>query len=87
MTFDGTAPLFGAAMAMVLLGESLTTPCHGRYYDGDFSVYCTIARKVEDNIWTRVQENILPNVTQSGAPSRSPHSQSAMSGTPRNRLR
>ena len=37
------------------------------YYDGAFSVYCTIARRVEENVWLRVQENILPNVTQSGA--------------------
>lgn len=37
------------------------------YFEGDISIYCTIARRVEDNIWMRVQENILPNITQSGA--------------------
>ena len=37
------------------------------YYEGDMSIYCTIARRVDDHIWTRVQENILPNITQSGA--------------------
>ena len=37
------------------------------YYDGDFSIYCTIGRRVGEHIWTRVQENILPNITQSGA--------------------
>ncbi|MDZ4734769.1 MAG: Rieske 2Fe-2S domain-containing protein [Rhodospirillaceae bacterium] len=37
------------------------------YLDADISVYCTIGRRVGDNIWTRVQENILPNITQSGA--------------------
>ena len=37
------------------------------YHDGAFAVYCTIARRVDAHIWTRVQENILPNITQSGA--------------------
>tara|TARA_A100001037_G_scaffold299055_1_gene323880 strand:- start:5 stop:1345 length:1341 start_codon:yes stop_codon:yes gene_type:complete len=37
------------------------------YFEGDFAIYCTIARRVENNIWSRVQENILPNITQSGA--------------------
>jgi nitrite reductase/ring-hydroxylating ferredoxin subunit len=37
------------------------------YHEGAFAVYCTIARRVDAHIWTRVQENILPNVTQSGA--------------------
>ena len=37
------------------------------YVEGDFSVYCQMARRVGDNIWMRVQENILPNITQSGA--------------------
>ena len=37
------------------------------YHEGAFSVYCTIARRVDSHIWTRVQENILPNITQSGA--------------------
>ena len=37
------------------------------YHEGAFSVYCTIARRVDAHIWTRVQENILPNITQSGA--------------------
>jgi nitrite reductase/ring-hydroxylating ferredoxin subunit len=37
------------------------------YVEGDISIYCKIARRVDDNIWLRVQENILPNVTQSGA--------------------
>ena len=38
-----------------------------KYVEGEFSVYCQIARRVGDNIWMRVQENILPNITQSGA--------------------
>ena len=38
-----------------------------QYHDGAFAVYCTIARRVDSHIWTRVQENILPNITQSGA--------------------
>ena len=37
------------------------------YHEGDFSVYCTITRRVGDNLWFRVQENLLPNITQSGA--------------------
>ena len=37
------------------------------YYDGAFSLYCTLARRVEENVWLRLHENILPNVTQSGA--------------------
>ena len=37
------------------------------YVEGEFSVYCQIARRIGDNIWMRVQENILPNITQSGA--------------------
>ncbi len=38
-----------------------------KYYDGDLSVYCTIARRIGDNLWFRMQENLLPNITQSGA--------------------
>jgi len=37
------------------------------YFENDLSIYCTISRRINDNIWMRVQENILPNVTQSGA--------------------
>ena len=37
------------------------------YHENDQSVYCTITRRVGDNIWFRVQENLLPNMTQSGA--------------------
>lgn len=37
------------------------------YHHGTFATYCTIGRRVNDNIWVRVQEVILPNVTQSGA--------------------
>ena len=37
------------------------------YHDADLWTYCTIGRRVDDNIWVRVQENILPNITQSGA--------------------
>ena len=37
------------------------------YHQGAFATYCTIGRRVGDNIWVRVQEVILPNVTQSGA--------------------
>ena len=37
------------------------------YHKGAFATYCTIGRRVGDNIWARVQEVILPNVTQSGA--------------------
>lgn len=38
-----------------------------KYHDGDLSVYCTIARRIGDNLWFRMQENLLPNITQSGA--------------------
>jgi nitrite reductase/ring-hydroxylating ferredoxin subunit len=38
-----------------------------KYHHGDVSVYCTIARRVGENLWFRVQENLLPNITQSGA--------------------
>lgn len=38
-----------------------------RYHINHHSVYCTITRRVEDNLWFRVQENLLPNITQSGA--------------------
>lgn len=38
-----------------------------KYHDGGLSVYCTITRRVGDNLWFRMQENLLPNVTQSGA--------------------
>ena len=37
------------------------------YHEGAFALYCTIVRRVASHLWTRVQENILPNVTQSGA--------------------
>lgn len=37
------------------------------YHDRELCTYCTIGRRVDDNIWVRVQENILPNITQSGA--------------------
>jgi nitrite reductase/ring-hydroxylating ferredoxin subunit len=38
-----------------------------QYHTNDQSVYCTITRRVEDNLWFRVQENLMPNITQSGA--------------------
>ena len=37
------------------------------YRENERSVYCTITRRVGDNLWFRVQENLLPNMTQSGA--------------------
>jgi nitrite reductase/ring-hydroxylating ferredoxin subunit len=37
------------------------------YHDSELCTYCTIGRRVDDNVWVRVQENILPNITQSGA--------------------
>ena len=47
--------------------ETWGVPGDLEYYDGAFSLSCTLARRVEENIWLRVHENILPNVTQSGA--------------------
>ncbi len=38
-----------------------------RYHDSDLAVYCTITRRVGDHLWFRFQENLLPNITQSGA--------------------
>ena len=38
-----------------------------KYHDHDFAVYCSISRRVGENLWFRGQENILPNITQSGA--------------------
>ena len=36
------------------------------YFENPLSIYCTISRRIEDNVWMRVQENIFPNITQSG---------------------
>ncbi len=37
------------------------------YHQGTFATYCTIGRRVGDNIWARFQDFILPNLTQSVA--------------------
>lgn len=37
------------------------------YHNARLGTYCTIGRRVGDHIWVRIQENILPNMTQSGA--------------------
>ena len=47
--------------------ETWGVPGDIEYYDGAFSLCCTLARRVEENVWLRVHENILPNITQSGA--------------------